>query len=123
MIKRVLVVDDEPTIVELVKLRLMKEGYEVETATNGEHALEIAKNQKFDLAILDIMMPDMDGYELLKHIRQDLNLGFPIMFLTAKSSDNDVWEGWQTGADYYITKPFTGESLLRGVKLCLKETA
>ncbi|RJQ31268.1 MAG: response regulator [Actinobacteria bacterium] len=120
MSKRILVVDDEQNIVDLVKLRLEKEGYMVTTATSGAQALQIAASSSFDLIVLDIMMPELDGYEVFKKLREQKN-ETPVMFLTAKSSDNEVWEGWQSGADYYVTKPFTGDELLRGVKLCLNE--
>ncbi len=121
--KTILVVDDEVTICDLVRIRLEKNGYRVLTAQSGAQALEIAKNESLDLVVLDIMMPEMDGYEVLKHLRDDLKLGVPVMLLTAKSTDNDVWEGWQAGVDYYVTKPFTSHTLLRGVQLCLKEAS
>lgn len=121
--KRILVVDDEPTICDLVRIRLEKNGYEVITALSGAEALDIAGKEELDLVILDIMMPQMDGYEVLKRLRNDLKKMEPVMLLTAKSTDNDVWEGWQAGVDYYVTKPFTAHTLLRGVKLCLKEAS
>ncbi|HDZ86441.1 hypothetical protein LCGC14_0858730 [marine sediment metagenome] len=121
--KRILVVDDEATICDLVKIRLEKEGYNVLTALSGPEALEIAGKEKFDLVILDIMMPKMDGYEVLKRLRGEIKLASPVMLLTAKATDNDVWEGWQAGVDYYVTKPFTTHTLIRGVQLCLKEAS
>lgn len=123
MKKKILVVDDEATICDLVRIRLEKKGYQVTTALSGEEALELAKKEKPDLVILDIMMPEMDGYEVLKRLRGDLKVDAPVMLLTAKSTDSDVWEGWQSGVDYYVTKPFTSHTLLRGVQLCLKEAS
>ena len=122
MAKKILVVDDEKTIVDLVKFRLEKLDYKVHTALSGVEALEIAKNKDFDLVILDIMMPGMDGYKVLEKLRQNKKFeDTPVMFLTAKNTDNDLWEGWQSGVDYYVTKPFSGDELLRAVRLCLKE--
>lgn len=121
--KKILVVDDEATICDLVRIRLEKNGYQVLTALSGPEALEIAKKEKIDLVVLDIMMPVMDGYEVLKRLRDEVKLDAPVMLLTAKSTDNDVWEGWQSGIDYYVTKPFTTHTLLRGVQLCLKEAS
>ena len=123
MKKKILVVDDEATICDLVRIRLEKNGYAVLIALSGKEALEIAQKEKPDLVVLDIMMPEMDGYEVLKRLRNDYKLGMPVMLLTAKSTDNDVWEGWQSGVDYYVTKPFTAHTLLRGVQLCLKEAS
>ncbi|TET52704.1 MAG: response regulator [Actinobacteria bacterium] len=123
MKKKILVVDDEKTIVELVRIRLEKNGYKVQTALSGKEALNVAQKEKPDLVILDIMMPEMDGYEVLKKLRGDLKLDMPVMLLTAKVADNDVWEGWQSGVDYYVTKPFTAHTLLRGVQLCLKQAS
>lgn len=121
--KKILVVDDEKTIIDLVRIRLEKNGYKVVTAANGEEALSTAQQEAPDLVILDVMMPEMNGYEVLKRIREDLKMDMPVMLLTAKSTDNDVWEGWQSGVDYYVTKPFTAHTLLRGVQLCLKEAS
>lgn len=119
---RVLVVDDEKTIVDLIKFRLEKQNYDVTPAFSGKEALELAKKQKFDLIVLDIMMPGMDGYQVLEELRKDkLTENIPVIFLTARNTDSDVWNGWQSGVDYYVTKPFTGETLLNAVKLCLKE--
>lgn len=122
MAKNILVVDDEKTIIDLIKFRLEKEKYNITTALGGKEALEVAKNTDFDLVILDIMMPEMDGYQVLEELRKiGKQSKTPVMFLTAKNTDGDVWEGWQSGVDYYVTKPFTGDELLRAVKLCLQE--
>ncbi len=123
MKKKILVVDDEKTIVELVRIRLEKYGYKVQTALSGKEALNVVQKEKPDLVILDIMMPEMDGYEVLKKLRGDLKLDMPVMLLTAKCADNDVWESWQSGVEYYVTKPFTAHTLLRGVQLCLKQAS
>ena len=120
--KKILVVDDEQTILDLVKFRLEKQGYDILLASTGADALVLAKDENLDMVILDIMMPEMDGYEVLKRLREELKLkDLPVMLLTAKSTDGDVWEGWQAGVDYYVTKPFSANTLLRGVRLCLKE--
>lgn len=123
LVKKILVVDDEATICDLVRIRLEKNGYQVITAFSGKEALEIVSKESPDLVVLDIMMPEMDGYEVMKRMRENLHSNIPVMLLTAKSTDNDVWEGWQSGVDYYVTKPFTAHTLLRGVQLCLKEAS
>lgn len=122
MSKTILVVDDEKSIVDLIKFRLEKHDYNVLTALSGKEALEIAEEKDLDLVLLDIMMPRMDGYQVLEELRKSPKTeDTPVMFLTAKNADTDVWNGWQSGVDYYLTKPFSGESLFKAVKLCLKE--
>lgn len=100
----ILIAEDDTDIVKLVKLYLESSGYKVLTACNGEDAFRIAQDHKIDLAILDIMMPKMDGFELTQKIRQIAN--FPIIILSAKSEDADKILGLNLGADDYITKPF-----------------
>ena len=122
MPKNILVVDDEKTICDLIKIRLTQDGYNVTTALSGKEALGIAEKKDFDLIVLDIMMPEMDGYTVLEEMRKKDSLkNTPVMFLTAKNTDNEVWEGWQSGVDYYVTNPFDTSTLLRAIKICLKE--
>jgi two-component system KDP operon response regulator KdpE len=105
----ILVVDDEPPIVRLVKAKLRLDGYEVITASRGDEALEILEEETPDLIVLDVMMPDMDGFETLRRIRQHSQV--PVVMLTARGSDADKLQGLKSGADDYITKPFNPDEL------------
>lgn len=110
---RVLVVDDEKTIRDLVAFRLEFHGHQVSTAENGGQGLEKMKAEKPDLVVLDIMMPDMTGLEVLKTLRQDSELqGTKVILLTAKGSQQDEEEGIAAGADGYMAKPFRANLLL-----------
>ncbi len=117
MAKKILAVDDEKHIVRLVQINLQKEGYDVVTASNGREALERVAADKPDLIIMDVMMPEMDGFEALKVLKaDDATSGIPVIMLTAKAQDADVFSGWQKGADLYLTKPFNPTELLTFVK-------
>jgi two-component system alkaline phosphatase synthesis response regulator PhoP len=121
MEKKILVVDDEQDIVDLISYNLSKEGYKVFTAGNGTQAVEVATTVKPDLVILDIMMPGMDGFEVCRTLRQ--NAAFAetaIMFLTAKSGEIDQILGLELGADDYIQKPISPRVLLARVKTILR---
>lgn len=117
----ILVVDDEPPIVRLVKAKLRIDGYEVLTASRGEEALDIAKQESPDLIVLDVMMPDMDGFETLRRLRQTSNI--PVVMLTARGGDMDKLKGLQSGADDYITKPFNPDELEARIAAVLRRTA
>ena len=114
----ILVVDDEIEIADLVELYLKNEGYDVYKTYNSEQALKIINQRNIDLAILDIMMPNIDGFTLCQKIRQKHK--FPIIMLTAKISDADKIKGLNIGADDYITKPFMPLELLARVKAQLR---
>lgn len=101
---RILVADDEPEIRDVLRLYLEKDGYEVTEAADGVEAMKILKDEKIDLVILDIMMPGLDGYRVLRNIREDNNV--PVIILSAKSTDSDKILGLDLGADDYIVKPF-----------------
>lgn len=117
MAKKILAVDDEKHIVRLVQINLEKEGYEVVTANTGREALEKVASEKPDLVIMDVMMPEMDGLEALAALKNDeATANIPIIMLTAKAQDADVFRGWQTGADLYLTKPFNPMELVTFVK-------
>ena len=121
MEKKILVVDDEQDIVDLVSYNLSKEGYKVFTASNGTQAVEVATTVKPDVVILDIMMPGMDGFEVCRSLRQDPSLAATaIMFLTAKSGEIDQILGLELGADDYIQKPISPRVLLARVKTILR---
>ena len=118
---RILVVDDEKTLVKGMKFNLENEGYEVECAYDGAAALELAREGRFDLLILDVMMPEMDGIEACMKIREFSNV--PIIMLTAKSEDADKLMGFESGADDYLTKPFNIVELKARVRALLRRAA
>jgi DNA-binding response OmpR family regulator len=105
---RVLVVDDEPDLLDLVQLDLELEGYDVEVARDGVQALEAIRERRPDLVLLDVMMPRMDGWQVLADAKADEDTAsVPIVMLTAKVQDQDQIRGWSHGAAEYITKPFS----------------
>ena len=109
---RVLVADDEPHLLRLVKFRLEREGYEVLTATDGEAALKVAREERPDLCVLDVMMPKRSGFDVLRELRSDDGFaGMKVIMLTARAQDRDVDVGFSLGADDYITKPFSPQEL------------
>jgi len=114
----VLVVDDERNIVQLAKLYLRNEGYQVETASNGREALEKVKQTVPNLVLLDLMMPEMDGWEVCRQLRRDGDV--PIIILTARTDDVDRVVGLELGADDYVTKPFNPRELVARVKAVLR---
>jgi len=117
---RILAVDDEPNIVRLIQVNLERHGYTVETANNGAQALAKIKANRPDLLVSDVMMPEMDGFELLANVRRDPAIAdLPVIMLTAKAQDKDVMTGYQHGADMYLTKPFNPQELLQFVKRLL----
>ena len=118
---RILVVDDERTLVKGMKFNLENEGYEVETAYDGAAAVELAREGRFDLLILDVMMPEIDGLEACMRIREFSNV--PIIMLTAKSEDADKLMGFECGADDYITKRFNILELKARVRALLRRSA
>lgn len=118
MAYRILVADDGTEIRDVLRLYLEKEGYEVVEAADGPEALRLLKQEKIDLAILDIMMPGLDGYRVLRNIREESNL--PVLMLSAKGSDSDKILGLDLGADDYITKPFVPLEAVARVKSNLR---
>ena len=117
---RILVVDDEKIIVKGIKFNLENEGFDVETAYNGEDALEIIKNVHLDLVILDLMMPKLDGLETCRRIREFSTV--PIIMLTAKGETFDKILGLELGADDYISKPFDTKEVIARIKAVLRRT-
>jgi DNA-binding response OmpR family regulator len=108
----VLAADDDEDILELVAFRLERSGYTVLRAHDGEEALELARRERPDLAVLDVMMPKLDGFELTKRLRaEDGTSGMPIILLTARTQDADIVRGFDMGADDYIRKPFSPQEL------------
>ena len=118
---KILVVDDERTLVKGIKFNLENEGYEVECAYDGAAAVEIAREGKLDLVILDLMMPEVDGLEACMRIREFSNV--PVIMLTAKSEDADKLMGFECGADDYLTKPFNILELKARVRALLRRAA
>lgn len=116
---KVLVVDDEPNIVELLTVSLKFQGFEVETANSGPAAIELAHSWKPDAYILDVMMPEMDGFELLSKLRSE-GLDAPVLFLTAKDAVEDRIHGLTIGADDYVTKPFSLEEVITRLRVILR---
>ncbi len=115
--ERILVVDDDPAVTSLLKRGLSYEGFTVDTAGSGEEALKIAREQPPDLVILDIMMPGMDGMEVLRRLRA-ADPELPVLFLTARDAPADQVRGLEAGADDYVVKPFTFEVLVARVRAC-----
>ena len=121
MSSRILLVEDEENIRDLVRLNLELEGYEVVWTDNGRDAFKLFNGQHFDLLILDVMLPEVDGFQLCEQIRLE-NLDVPIMFLTAKDTSLDRVLGLKKGADDYLTKPFNLEELLLRVRNLIRRT-
>jgi len=120
--KQLLLVDDDPNLILLVQDYLEFQGYQVLTADNGQQALDILQQQVPDLIICDIMMPDIDGYEVVEKIRQDSRISWiPVIFLSAKGQTSDRIKGLTSGADVYISKPFEPEELVAQVESSLKQ--
>ena len=120
MKERILVVDDNPDSIAIMKSILESRGYQVVVAESGAQALEAIKNNQIDLVLLDVMMPEMSGLEVLQQIKDNAMTGrLPVILVTAKTQDEDVFSGYQFGAEYYITKPFTAKQLLYGIDLVL----
>src|SRR4030043_282869 len=120
MAATILVVDDERNIVHLTRLYLAKEGFEVETAYDGRQALEKAQSHHPDLIVLDVMMPEMDGFEVCRELRKTSNV--PIIILTARTDDVDKVVGLELGADDYVTKPFNPRELVARVNAVLRRS-
>ena len=118
MSKTIMVVDDEKRLVSLVESYLTQEGYRVVTANNGKEALPVASREKPDLIILDMMMPEMDGYEFMRHHRKEQDT--PIILLTARVDDDEKVIGLEVGADDYMTKPFRPRELVARVRAVLR---
>lgn len=116
--KKILVVEDEPTLAETLTYNLEGQGYAVFSCGNGKDALHVAKSEQPDLVILDVMLPGIDGFEVCRILRRDTNI--PILMLTARSSEIDKIVGLEVGADDYLSKPFSMRELLARVKAHLR---
>jgi DNA-binding response OmpR family regulator len=119
--RRVLVVDDEKDLVDLISYNLVRNGYDVVTAFNGNEALDVARRESPDLVVLDLMLPGIDGTEVARQLRNDARTaGIPIVMLTAKGEETDVVVGLTIGADDYVTKPFSMKILLARINTVLR---
>ncbi|MGB5633204.1 MAG: response regulator transcription factor [Waterburya sp.] len=120
--KKLLLIDDDPNLILLVKDYLEFRGYNVDTAENGREALEVLDDLVPDMIICDVMMPEMDGYALVKHIREEPTTNrIPVLFLSAKGQSQDRVKGLNEGADVYMSKPFEPEELVAQVESSLKQ--
>ncbi|SFL88856.1 response regulator [Pelosinus propionicus] len=123
MINNILVVDDEPSIIELLEFNLQKAGYHVLKAENGHEALQLVRANKPDLIILDLMIPGIDGIEVCRRLKgQQETAGIPIIMLTARNEEVDKIVGLELGADDYMTKPFSPRELMARIKAVLRRS-
>ncbi|MGI9037231.1 MAG: response regulator transcription factor [Gemmatimonadota bacterium] len=121
--ERVLVVDDEPDILSILVYHLTREGYRVSTAVTGRSAVDTAISEMPDLVVLDLMLPEMDGYEVLSQLRQhEKTSATPVILLTARTEEEERLKGFDVGADDYVTKPFSPRELVARVKALLRRS-
>ncbi|MBN1367253.1 MAG: response regulator transcription factor [Dehalococcoidales bacterium] len=120
MNSKVLIVEDDANLLETLKYNLRKEGYDVSTAADGEQALEVARREKPDLIVLDIMLPKLNGFEVCRILRREMTI--PIIMLTAKADETDKIVGLEIGADDYMTKPFSIRELLARIRAMLRRS-
>lgn len=114
---RVMVIDDDRDIRFVIRMNLEAEGFDIIECADGFSALEAVQTERPDIIVCDIMMPGLDGYGVLEDLRSRPGTAtIPVVFLSAKGSDKEIWTGWQAGADYYLTKPFDPEELLAFVR-------
>ena len=118
---RLLIVDDEPDIVELIKRYALREGYEVTSVGDGAQAIELCKKREFDIIIMDVMMPDTDGFTASKKIRESKDI--PILMLSARGSEYDKLFGFESGVDDYVVKPFSPKELMARIKVIIRRHA
>ena len=118
--RRILVVDDEERMVRFIRLNLEHDGFQVSEAFNGKEAIQKIRDVTPDLILLDVMMPDLDGFEVLETVREVSNV--PVIMLTAKGEEDDRVRGLELGADDYVTKPFSPRELVSRVKAVLRRT-
>ena len=118
LVKKILIVEDEPTLLATLRYNLEREGYAVATAADGEAALTVARSERPQLIVLDVMLPKLDGFEVCRILRRETAV--PIIMLTAKTDEVDKVVGLELGADDYVTKPFSMRELLARVRALLR---
>ena len=120
--KKILIVDDEPNILISLEFLLTKGGFQVFVARDGQEALDIIKAELPTLVILDVMMPNVDGYEVCQYVKHDPSLNhIKVVFLSAKTKDEDIEKGYALGADLYLTKPFSTRNLMKEIKVLTEQ--
>lgn len=112
MTLKALVAEDDPNIRSMLAMSLELEGYDVISVADGGSAIEILDEESVDVVLLDVMMPVKSGYEVVQHLRSSAAAETPVIMVSAKTSDDDVWEGWRVGVDSYITKPYDVDLLV-----------
>ena len=118
---KILIIEDDKDIVEMLKYNLMEEGYDIFTALNGEGGIALARKERPNIIILDIMLPIIDGFEVCRMIKNDdITAGIPIIILSAKSQETDKIVGLELGADDYVTKPFSPRELIARIRAILR---
>ncbi len=115
MKKKVLIVDDEPNILMSLEFLMKKNDFDVFIARDGSEALSIVEQENPDVVILDIMMPNVDGYQVCRYIKNEISLQGKVIFLSAKGKQSDIDKGYEAGADYYMTKPFSTKNIVNKV--------
>jgi len=121
---KILIVDDEPNILLSLDFLMRKEGYEVFIGRDGSEAINIIADQQPDIIVLDIMMPHVDGYQVCEHVKGNPKTAqTKVIFLSAKSKEEDIKKGYEMGADLYLTKPFSTRNLMKQVKAFAQKTA
>ncbi len=119
MNRKILIVEDDEALLKVLQL-LLENSYDITLAMNGKQGLELANSKRPDLILMDVMMPEMDGLEVLRRLKENPQMArIPVILLTAKVGDENIYGGYQLGADYYIPKPFTNAQLLNGINLFL----
>lgn len=113
--KKVLIVDDEPNIIMSLEFLMKKSGFEVFIARDGSEAISIVDNETPHVVVLDIMMPKVDGYKVCEYIKKQKGLSTKVIFLSAKGKESDIQKGYDSGADFYMTKPFSTKNLMQKV--------
>lgn len=120
---RILVVDDEEDICEILQFNLGSEGYDVDVAYSAEEAIPMVQSNGYSLILLDVMMGGMSGFRMAEHLRKDLSIDVPIIFLTARDQENDMLTGFSLGADDYMSKPFSVKEVQARVKAVLRRSS
>ena len=121
IVYKVLVIDDDPYILMSLEFLMKKNGYDVMVARNGEEALEILSKSTPDIVLLDIMMPDVNGYDICKHIKSTEKLkNIKVIFMSAKTKESDIKKGYELGAALYVKKPFSTRELVKDIKTMLE---